>query len=152
MRAARRLGWLRPRAAGYSFASWGQHARWQNSQPWPPPTQEELRQRELQRQAAAMQFHLDNIISNDALERTWHRGWLLEHHPLNSVREPITTRLDLNSAAPQRYLQRLRHSAFYQAHTRAASPPAAAAAAAAPTAPPAANPAAYSRHLEAWGP
>ena len=142
-----------------------------------------------------MQFHLDNIISNDALERTWHCGWLLEHYSLNSVREPITTRLDLNSAAPQRYLQRLRHSAFYQAHTRAASPPAAAAAAAAPTAPPAApppaaaaaaaapsffmrtmvaprlvghedpnaryleaaryaaaDPAAYSRHLEAWGP
>ena len=118
----------------------------------PDPPQEELRQRELRRQAAAMQFHLDNIISNDALERTWHRGWLLEHYSLNSVREPITTRLDLNSAAPQRYLQRLRHSAFYQAHTRAASPPAAAAAAAAPTAPPAANPAAYSRHLEAWGP
>ena len=87
-----------------------------------------------------MQFHLDNIISNDALERTWHCGWLLEHYSLNSVREPITTRLDLNSAAPQRYLQRLRHSAFYQAHTRAASPPAAAAAAAAPTAPPAAPP------------
>ena len=70
-----------------------------------------------------MQLHLDDIISNNALERTWRSGWLLGKY--SNLREPnqesITTRAHRDSTAPERYLQRLRASAFYQAHVSGAA-------------------------------